>query len=71
MEFSTMAIVRNRPASVVRRVTMWSLAADVVVALIIGTVISGLIGFIIFILGLILTGFFYLNARRVLKVRGY
>jgi hypothetical protein len=66
-----MALQRNRPAALRRRMTSYSLAADVVVALVIGLAISATIGWIVFILGLIVTGLVYYNVTQVMKTRGY
>jgi hypothetical protein len=65
-----MAIVPSRPAAMVRRVTTWSLAVDVVVALILGIAISSAVGFIVFIIGLIVTGAIYYNFRQVMRTKG-
>lgn len=65
-----MALVPNRSAAMMRRVTVWSLTADVVVSLVIGFVIASVLGWIVFFIGLILTGLFYLNYSRVRRVRG-
>jgi hypothetical protein len=65
-----MAIVPNRPAALRRRVTTYSLVADVVLALIVGLAISHIAGLIIFIIGLVVTvGFFY-NFTQVMRNRG-
>jgi hypothetical protein len=66
-----MAIVPNRPRAMVRRVTTWSLGIDVVAALAIGLLISGTLGWIVFLIGLVITGVLYYNFRRVMRVRGY
>jgi hypothetical protein len=66
-----MAIVPNRPAALRRRITTYSLAGDFVAALIIGLIFgSFLIGLIIFIIGLVLTGGFYYNFTQVMRNRG-
>ena len=65
-----MAIVPNRPGAMVRRVTTWSLVADVVAALLIGALISATVGFIVFIAGLIATGLLYFNFRQVMRTKG-
>jgi uncharacterized membrane protein YdbT with pleckstrin-like domain len=66
-----MAIVpNNRPRAMVRRVTTWSLGIDVVAALAIGLLISGTLGWIVFLIGLVITGVLYYNFRRVMHVRG-
>jgi len=65
-----MALVPNRPAAVARRITAYSLVADVVIALIVGLAISSVVGWIIFIAGLVITGVMYYNFSRVRKTRG-
>lgn len=65
-----MAMVPRRPEAVARRVAAWSLVADAVIALFFGEIFSAVIGFILFVLGLIVTGFAYFNFRQVVKVRG-
>jgi len=65
-----MAIVPNRPGAVVRRVATYSLAADVVLALILGIVVSETVGLIVFVLGLIITGVLYYNASQVMRTKG-
>ena len=65
-----MAIVRNRPAALARRVTTWSLGVDVAVGLIVGLFISSTIGWILFLIGLVITGIIYWNFRQVMRVKG-
>jgi hypothetical protein len=65
-----MAIVPNRPAALARRVTTWSLGVDVAVGLIVGIFISGTIGFILFLIGLLITGVLYWNFRQVMRTKG-
>jgi len=65
-----MALVPNRPAAVARRITAYSLVADVVIALVVGLAISSVVGWIIFIAGLVITGVMYYNFSRVRKTRG-
>lgn len=65
-----MALQRNRPAAMARRVTAYSLAADVVLALVLGLLVSSLVGLVVFVIGLILTGVFYFNFRQVMRTRG-
>lgn len=65
-----MAMVPNRPAALARRVTTWSLGVDVAVGLIVGLFISSTIGFILFLIGLIITGVIYWNFRQVMRVKG-
>jgi hypothetical protein len=65
-----MALVPNRPAAVARRITAYSLIADVVIALIVGLAISSVVGWIIFIAGLVITGVMYYNFSQVRKTRG-
>lgn len=65
-----MAIVRNRPAALARRVTTWSLGVDVAVGLIVGLFISSTIGWILFLIGLVITGIIYWNFRQVMRMKG-
>jgi hypothetical protein len=66
-----MALVPNRPAALRRRITTYSLAADFVVAFIVALVFgSFLVGLILFIIGLVLTGGFYYNFTQVMRNRG-
>ncbi|GAC1473354.1 MAG: hypothetical protein PVSMB7_27210 [Chloroflexota bacterium] len=66
-----MAIVRNRPAAMVRRYTGYSIVADVVLALLAGMIFTGFVGLIVFIVGLAIIGFAYYNFRQVMRTRGY
>ena len=66
-----MAIVPNRPRAVVKRVTTWSLGIDVVAALAIGLFISGTLGWIVFLIGLVVTGVLYYNFNKVMRTKGY
>lgn len=65
-----MAIVRNRPAALARRVTTWSLGIDVAVGLVVGLFISSTIGLILFLIGLLITGVLYWNFRQVMRTKG-
>ena len=65
-----MAIVPNRPAALARRITTWSLGVDVAVGLIVGLFISSTIGFILFLIGLLVTGVLYWNFRQVMRTKG-
>jgi uncharacterized membrane protein (Fun14 family) len=65
-----MAMVPNRPAALARRVTTWSLGVDVAVGLIVGLFISSTIGFILFLIGLLITGVLYWNFRQVMRTKG-
>jgi len=65
-----MALMRNRPGALARRVVMWSLAVDVVAGLLIGVVIASVIGLVIFLIGLVVTGLLYWNLRQVERTRG-
>jgi hypothetical protein len=65
-----MAMVPNRPAALARRVTTWSLGIDVAVGLIVGLFISSTIGFILFLIGLLVTGVIYWNFRQVMRTKG-
>ena len=51
--------------------TGWALAGDVRLSLIIGLVISNIVGLIVFVIGLIVTAAFWYNWRQVLRTRGY
>ena len=65
-----MALVPNRPAAMVRRVATWSLVLDIVVAGIIYLAISHILGFIIFLIGLFVTGVLWYNFNQMMKTRG-
>lgn len=65
-----MAIVRNRPAALARRVTTWSLGIDVAVGLVVGLFISSTIGLVLFLIGLLITGVLYWNFRQVMRTKG-
>lgn len=65
-----MALVPNRPGALVRRITAYSLIADVIVALVIGLAVSSIIGWIVFLIGLAITALVYFNFRQVMKARG-
>lgn len=65
-----MAMVPNRPAALARRVTTWSLGIDVAVGLVVGLFISSTIGFILFLIGLLVTGVIYWNFRQVMRTKG-
>lgn len=65
-----MAIVPNRPAALARRVTTWSLGIDIAVGLVVGLFISSTIGFILFLIGLLVTGVLYWNFRQVMRTKG-
>jgi hypothetical protein len=65
-----MAMVPNRGAKMVRRATACALGADVVVALILGLIVGSLVGWIVFVLGLVITGLMYFNFRQAMRVRG-
>jgi hypothetical protein len=65
-----MAMVPNRPAALARRVTTWSLGIDVAVGLIVGLFISSTIGWILFLIGLVVTGVLYWNFRQVMRTKG-
>ena len=66
-----MALVTQRAAAMRRRVTGISLVADVGVSLFLGLAIASVIGWIVFIIGLIVTGVIYFNFTQVMKTRGY
>jgi uncharacterized membrane protein (Fun14 family) len=63
-------MVPNRPAALARRVTTWSLGIDVAVGLIVGLFISSTIGFLLFLIGLLITGVIYWNFRQVMRTKG-
>jgi hypothetical protein len=63
-------MVPNRPAALARRVTTWSLGIDVAVGLIVGLFISSTIGWILFLIGLLITGVLYWNFRQVMRTKG-
>ncbi|GAC1322162.1 MAG: hypothetical protein NVSMB22_08690 [Chloroflexota bacterium] len=65
-----MAMVPNRPAAVVRRIATYSLAADVALGIVLGLFISGTVGLIVFVLGLIVTGILYYNFNQVMRTKG-
>ena len=68
----TMALQRsNRPAALRRRVTTYTLAGDVVAALVVGLVTTALIGWIVFAIGLVVASFVYYNFTQVMRTRGY
>lgn len=66
-----MAIQRRGPAALRRRVTTYTVATDVVVALGIGLIISSVVGWVVFAVGLVVAGFIYYNFTQVMKTRGY
>jgi membrane protein implicated in regulation of membrane protease activity len=65
-----MAIQRSRPAALARRVTAWSLGIDVAVGLAVGLFISSTIGFLLFLIGLVVTAIIYWNFRQVMRTKG-
>ncbi|HEX8918532.1 MAG TPA: hypothetical protein VF898_08510 [Chloroflexota bacterium] len=65
-----MALMRNRPGALARRVVTWSLAVDVVAGLLIGIVVAQVVGLVIFLIGLVVTGLLYWNLRQVERTRG-
>jgi len=65
-----MALVPNRGGALVRRIAVYTLAFDVVVSLVIGLIISSILGWIVFIIGLLITGVIYWNFRSVMRMRG-
>jgi hypothetical protein len=67
----TMAIQRRGATSLRRRMTTYAVGADVVVALAIGLIISSVVGWIVFAIGLVVAGFIYYNITQVMKTRGY
>lgn len=63
--------IQRRPAQVVRRITLSSLAVDVGAGLFIGAIVGSFtIGFIVFLIGLAITAFVYYNFREAMKTRG-
>ena len=65
-----MALMQNRPGAMMRRATMWSLVGSVVLGLIVGVVIAHIVGFIVFVLGLVITALLWFNYRTVARTRG-
>lgn len=67
-----MAIQRRNGATALRRrVTTYAVATDVVVALGIGLIISSVVGWIVFGVGLVVAAVIYYNFTQVMKTRGY
>jgi uncharacterized protein YcfJ len=66
-----MALQRNRPAAMRRRVVGTALGVDVVAALVVGAIIGSVVGWIIFAIGLVVAGFLYYNITQVMRTRGY
>jgi hypothetical protein len=66
-----MALQRKGPVAAVRRWTAMMLAGDAVVGLLVGTIISHVLGLILFLAGLVVTSGFWYNFRKVLRTRGY
>jgi Na+/H+ antiporter NhaA len=66
-----MALQRNRPAALRRRVTSFAVGADVIAALVIGLAISATVGWIVLVIGLAIAGVIYYNFTQVMKTRGY
>lgn len=66
-----MAIQRRGATALRRRMTTYAVGADVVVALAVGIIISSVIGWIVFAIGLVVAGFIYYNITQVMKTRGY
>ena len=64
-----MALMRNPRGQMMRRVTTWSLVADVAVGLFFGLIFGFTVGLILFLIGLVVTGFFFYNAAQVLRTR--
>jgi hypothetical protein len=62
--------LQRRPAQMVRRVTLSSLAVDVGAGLFIGAIIGTTVGLIVFLIGLAITAFIYYNFRQAMKTRG-
>lgn len=61
----------NRPAALRRRVTTYTLAGDVVAALVVGLATTALIGWIVFAIGIAIAGVIYYNITQVMRTRGY
>lgn len=66
-----MALQRNQPAALRRRMTTYALGADVVASLVIGLAVGSIFGWIVFVIGLVVAGFIYYNMTQVMKTRGY
>jgi hypothetical protein len=62
--------LQRRPAQMVRRVTLTSLAVDIGAGLFIGAIVGTTVGFIVFLIGLVITAFIYYNFRQAMKTRG-
>jgi hypothetical protein len=62
--------LQRRPAQMVRRVTLSSLAVDVGAGLFIGAIVGTTVGLIVFLIGLAITAFIYYNFRQAMKTRG-
>ncbi len=65
-----MAIQRSQPAALARRVTTWSLGIDVAVSVVVGLFLGSTIGFLLFLIGLVVTGVLYWNFRQVMRTKG-
>lgn len=65
-----MALVPNRPAAMMRRITKWSLLADAGLGLFVFLAFSHIVGFILFLIGLAVTALVRYNFTQVLKTKG-
>ncbi len=61
---------RNNPGRLARRIVGFSFLADVVGSGIVAMAFNFLAGFILFIVGLFMTGVTYFNLRNVLRTKG-
>jgi hypothetical protein len=66
-----MAIVAQRAAAMRRRATAVTFAGGTGVSLFIGIATIGLIGWVLFLVTLVITGIVWYNFTQVMKTRGY
>jgi Zn-dependent protease len=65
-----MSLAPNRPGAIVRRATLWSLVVDVVAAILLTWLVGATVGFIVLVIGLVITGFLYWNYWKAQRTRG-
>ena len=63
-------MVRSKQQQMVRRIVGYSFLTDVIASGAVYLLFSHFIGFVLFVIGLFLTGLTYANLRQVLRVRG-
>jgi ABC-type multidrug transport system permease subunit len=63
--------ISRRPQQFARRIVTYTFLSDVVLSGVIYLAISHIVGLVVFILGLFVTGLTYTNIRKVFSVRGY